>query len=74
MMRSLQKESTAIINDDGTMNQSTILKVILDVGNRYLLNQEDIKEILDQHGHDDFKDKALASMKTAVEMKGCPWN
>ena len=67
MMGALQKESTALVNDDGTMNQSAIMKIILDVGNRYLLNQEDIKEILDQHGHDDFKEKALDSMKTAVE-------
>jgi len=67
MMGALQKESTALVNDDGTMNQSAIMKIILDVGNRYLLNQEDIKEILDQHGHDDFKEKALDSMRTAVE-------
>ena len=57
----IQKETTAIIQDDGSINEKTLARVVLSVGEDSLLN----------HGDIEYDEKVKAAMKIAVE-QGLP--
>ena len=67
----IQKETTAIIQDDGSINEKTLARVVLSVGEDSLLNHGDIREMLDQNVNGEYDEKVKAAMKIAVE-QGLP--
>ena len=71
IQRAIQKEYTAIIQDDGSVNEKTLARIVLSVGEDSLLNHGDIREMLDQNVNGEYDEKVKAAMRTAVE-QGLP--
>ena len=71
IQRAIQKEYTAIIQDDGSINEKTLARIVLSVGEDSLLNHGDIREMLDQNVNGEYDEKVKAAMRTAVE-QGLP--
>ena len=71
IQRAIQKEYTAIIQDNGSINEKTLARIVLSVGEDSLLNHGDIREMLDQNVNGEYDEKVKAAMRTAVE-QGLP--
>lgn len=71
IQKAIQKESTAIINEDGSINEKTLERIILTIGEESLLNHGDIREMLDQNVNGDYDEKVKSAMKEAVS-QGLP--
>ncbi len=64
--KSLQKDITAIVSEDGSINQKSLAKIILAVGEEWLLNQKDIREMLDKNDGEGYDDRVRNFMRDAV--------
>ena len=71
IQKTLQKEAIAIINEDGSINEKTLARIVLNVAEEFLLNNKDVMEILNKNADSDYDEKIKSAMKTAVE-KGLP--
>ena len=66
ILRSLQKESTSIINEDGTINEKVLSRIVLNVAEDSLLTHGEIREILDKNANSDYDEKVKSAIETAV--------
>ena len=71
ILRSLQKESTSIINEDGSINGNVLSRIVLNVAEDALLTHGEIREILDKNANSDYDEKVKSAIKTAVD-QGIP--
>lgn len=71
ILKSLQNVSTALINEDGTVNVRTLRGVILNVAEEHLLHLPEVEELLDRNGKEDLLEKVRENLTAAVE-EGLP--
>ncbi len=71
ILKTLQKEAIAFINEDGSINEKALARIILNVAEESLLNHKDVTEILNKNADSDYDETIKSAMKTAIE-KGLP--
>lgn len=71
IQEAIQKEATAIVNENGSIDQTALSQIVQNVGEEFLLNHQEIWEILDKNANADYDEKVKAAMKATVE-QGLP--
>lgn len=67
IQKALQKETTAIINENGTINEQNLARIILNVADDFLLNHQEIRDLLDKSTNSPCDEKAKTAMKAAID-------
>ncbi|MDE5784421.1 MAG: hypothetical protein K2H97_08925 [Prevotella sp.] len=65
--KALQKEYATIIKEDGSIEEETLLQIVMNVGEESLLNHDEVREVLDRNVSNDHDEQVKTTMRTAVK-------